>query len=93
MSWVWNEGWEKSRLIRTSRFSDEEEIKYIANFRDNDLVFQVLTYVSFKQIKMHWHADLMPNEKVEKILKESYSCILGNPKDLFKSNWLSKKLH
>ena len=77
----------KAKLIRTSRFSDEEETKYIAKFEENDLIFQVLTYVSFKQIKMHWYADLAPNEKVEKILKDYYSCILGNVEDLFKPNF------
>ena len=80
----------KSRLIRTSRFSDEEEIKYIAKFEENDLVFQVLTYTSFKQIKMHWYADLAPNEKVENILKNHYSCLLGNINDLFKPDF---KIH
>lgn len=79
-----------SKLIRTSRFSDEEETKYIAKFEENDLVFQVLSYTSFKQIKMHWYADLLPNEKVEDILKNHYSCLLGNVGDLFKPDF---KIH
>src|SRR3989344_1061419 len=29
----------KAKMIRTSRFSDEEETKYIANFQDKELVF------------------------------------------------------
>ena len=81
----------KARLIRTSRFSDEEETKYIAKFEENDLVFQVLTYTSFKQIKMHWYADLAPNKKVEDIIKSHYSCILGNVDDLFKSDFKINK--
>ena len=77
----------RGRVIRTSRFSDEEETKYIANYNKNDLIFQVLTYISFKQIKMHWFADLAPTENLENLLKKGYNCILGKPLDLFKSNF------
>ncbi len=80
-----------ARLIRTSRFSDEEETKFIAGFQDNDLVFQVLTYTSLKQIKMHWYADLVPGNNIENILKKNYDCILGIVEDLFKPNFKIKK--
>ena len=58
------------RLIRTARFSDEEEILYIAQKKPEDIVFQVLTYVSLRQIQMHWHADLAPEDDVMNTLKE-----------------------
>ncbi len=78
-----------AKLIRISRFSDEEETKYIGGFKENDLVFHVLTYVSFKQIEMHWYADTNSEhkEKGRKILICNYSCIIGNVKNLFKSNF------
>lgn len=74
------------RLIRTSRFSDEEETKYIAGCRPVDLVFQVMTYVSFKQLKMHWYdsfCNLDVESKSEKLLRESYQCILGDTISIF----------
>jgi len=73
-----------AKLIRTSRFSDEEEIKYLAKFKLEDLVFQVLTYVSLKQIELHWYSDLNSGENIKDILKKNYNCILGNANDLFK---------
>lgn len=80
-----------ARLIRTSKFSDEEEIGYIANIKENDLIFQVLTYTSFKQIKMHWFADLAPNQKLKKLLKNNYKCILGSTDDIFKLDFKEYK--
>lgn len=76
-----------SKLIRTSRFSDQEEIKYIAKYKEKDLVFQVLSYVSLEQIKMHWYPDLSPGEDSDEILKKNYTCIIGRPQDLFQPSF------
>lgn len=77
------------KLIRTSRFSDEEEIKKLGNFTENDLVFQVLTYVSFSQIEKHWYADLGLNEDLNFILNNSYNLIFGKNSDLYKNDFKS----
>lgn len=81
-----------ARLVRTSRFSDEEETKFIAGCNTNDLVFQVLSYVSLKQIKMHWYDsfnNVDSQQETEKLLKESYQCITGNTSDLFTPEFAS----
>lgn len=75
-----------SRLIRTSRFSDEEETKYIAGCGANDLVFQVMTYLSYKQLKMHWYdafCNLDVDGKAGQFLADNYDCIVGSTEDLF----------
>lgn len=77
------------KLIRTSRFSDEEETKKIGNFSKNDLVFQVLTYVSFSQIEKHWYADLAPDESLGFILNKSYKLIIGDVSDLYRKDFKS----
>lgn len=79
-----------ARLIRTSRFSDEEETKYIAGCRPIDLVFQVMTYVSFKQLKMHWYdsfCDLDVDCKAGEFLTGSYDCIMGDTNELFTADF------
>lgn len=83
-----------ARLIRTSRFSDEEEIKYIANCEENDLVFQVMSYVSMKQIKMHWFdsfVDMDGDKKTEEFLRNNYKCIIGDINDIFRNDFASHK--
>lgn len=75
------------KLIRTSRFSDEEETKYIAKCTPNDLVFQVLTYVSFSQIEKHWAADLNGGEDLVEILSYSSDFLLGNFSSLLESTF------
>lgn len=80
----------KARLIRTSRFSDEEESKYIANCRDKDVVFQVMSYVSMKQIKMHWFdsfVDLDGDARTEEFLRGNYKCIIGDTSDIFRADF------
>lgn len=84
----------QARLIRTSRFSDEEETKYIANCQENDVVFQVLSYVSMKQIKMHWFdsfIDLDGDVKTEAFLRDNYKCIGGQISDIFRSDFACHK--
>jgi len=79
-----------ARLIRTSRFSDEEESKYIAGYRENDLVFQVLSYVSLKQIKMHWFDSFNtvdPQSDIETFLKSNYKCLSGRIDSLFERDF------
>ncbi|HEY9684384.1 MAG TPA: hypothetical protein V6C89_00425 [Drouetiella sp.] len=80
----------RARLIRTSRFSDEEESKYIAKCSKSDLVFQVMSYVSLRQINMHWFDSLNtenPVADIEKFLKSNYDCIYGNPDTLFENSF------
>lgn len=73
-----------SRLIRTSRFCDEEEVKFIAGYQKTDLVFQVMTYVSMKQLKMHWFdASTKENANLEPFLKTNYHCLFGNLQTIF----------
>jgi hypothetical protein len=84
----------QARLIRTSRFSDEEETKYIANYQENDVVFQVLSYVSMKQIKMHWFdsfIDLDGDVRIEPFLRDNYKCIAGHIDDIFRSDFASHR--
>jgi hypothetical protein len=78
------------RLIRACRFSDEEEIRHISRFSKGDLVFHVLTYVSFSQIEKHWHTDLGPGEDVETILNGSVF-LLGEKTDLYKKSFKNNK--
>jgi len=89
-----------ARAIRFSRFSHEEEVKYIASFKKNDLAFHVMAYISLDQIFLHWSYDLRMseryagvkvNKKVINELKKSYSCILGSLDDLFKPSFKSNK--
>lgn len=83
-----------ARLIRTSRFSDEEESKYIAGYEAKDLVFQVMSYVSLKQINMHWFDSINssdPVSEIEAFLRSSYKCIKGEPDSLFDHNFAQYK--
>ena len=80
-----------SRLIRTSRFGDEDEVKYIANSKKNDLVFQVMTYVSLEQIRIHWYPDVESNDEINKLLKDNYNCIFGNAGGLFRPDFNKHK--
>ncbi len=75
------------KLIRTSRFSDEEETKALGKFNLKDLNFQVMTYVSLSQIKKHWYADLAPNENLKDILDCHHKLIFGNKENIFKENF------
>ena len=78
------------KLVRTSRLNDQEEIKYLGNFEKNDLDFQVMSYVSYRQIYMHWYNNLESMKELDDILK-SYNCIHGNKQDVFREDFKQYK--
>ena len=84
------------KLIRFSRFSHEEEVKFIGGYKKRDLLFHVMIYTSLDQMVMHWNDSLSldekgrgltPSKKVRNTLKEGYQCIIGNVEDLFKADF------
>jgi len=82
------------KLIRTSRFDQEEEIKIIANYdEDKDLVFQVMTYISLPQLRMHWLPNMIKGVNVETILKETYNTFIGDINDLFSEEFSKEGIY
>jgi len=68
----------KCKLIVTRRFDSEIEICKLGGKQKNDLVLQVMTYISRSQIKMHWLPNTMlEGQTAEKIIREDYECIYG----------------
>ena len=77
----------KSKLIRFSAMVHEEEVKELSNYDENkDLLFHVMTYVSFNQIIKHWTPNVINKEETIEVIKKHYECLKGNKEDLFNQN-------
>lgn len=81
-----------AKLICFNMF--EPEMLKLSNKKKNDLAFHVFPYVSLGQIKRDWEPYMFKDEKpVKEFLKENYSCIFGNKKDIFSSKFAQKYYH
>jgi hypothetical protein len=61
----------------------EPEFLKLANYKDNDLAIQLMTYVSFSQIYNDWFWAIPSGENINSILKKNYNVLFGKKENVF----------
>ena len=66
-----------------------EQLK-ISNYQKGDLVFDVMTYISFKELENDWCPYMPSNTEIKPFLEREYNCILGKTNLLFTDKFTKK---
>ena len=66
-----------------------EQLK-ISTYKKGDLVFDVMTYVSLRELENDWYPYMSSNSKIKNLLENEYDCIFGDVKFLFTEKFIEK---
>ena len=82
-----------SKLIRLHGLSFQGEILNSVDVDNNDLILHTFVYVSLPQIKNEWKPWSSEDEDVVDLLKNTYSCLIGDKNDLFNNKFSKEKYY
>lgn len=82
-----------SKLIRLPGLSSQGELLNFVKVNKNDLIFHSMVYVSLPQIINEWLPWTEKGDDISRILKNNYSCLIGDVESLFKKDFSHKNYY
>jgi len=73
------------KLIRFSHLYHEKDVLKIAGYEKEDLIFHLITYISWPHLEDNWK--ITKDFDVKKFIDENYEIIFGRKEDLFKKEF------
>ena len=77
-----------AKAVRFYNLADENFLKILGVVKNEDLLVHTMIYSSLPQIEIDWAGTHGSN--IKKTLSSSYTCLLGEPKDIFSKKFMKK---